>query len=175
MTTLTFIVDLVTRLQSKHVRGNLYFLPQSLVIGLNRFDQNGATLKKKHSKVQQPLELDVTGNTMCRYSLQTTHSGHYMPTIFDNGRVIEIDDHVVKDITENWVYQLQSTVHLAFYTKKYSLLNYIEQQEISPHSGNDIDRKKKTGTNEQAIKDNDKANQQNRTNFENITLLRHII
>ena len=163
---------------TEHARsGKFVFLPQSLVIGFNRFDQNGATLKKKHSKAQLPLELDVTGNTMCRYSLrvcalhhgQTTHSGHYTATIFDKGRVIEIDDHVVKDITENWVYQVQSTVYLAFYTKKYSLINYIEQQETSPHSGNDTDRKKKNDTNEQAIKDNDKANQRNSTNFENIT------
>ncbi len=39
------------------------FLPQTLVVGFDRFEQKGQIHKKNHSKVVLPLEIELTGNT----------------------------------------------------------------------------------------------------------------
>ncbi|CAB4037276.1 Ubiquitin carboxyl-terminal hydrolase 10 [Paramuricea clavata] len=106
--------------------GKFVFLPQTLVIGFNRFQQKSGITKKNHSRVQLPLELHVVGNMPCQYSLKACalhhgmhiHNGHYTAVIFDNDKIIEIDDHIVKDVTDGWISNVQSTVYLAFYTKK---------------------------------------------------------
>ena len=83
------------------------------------------------------------------------HNGHYTAVIFDNGRFIEIDDHVVKNVTDNWIDIVQSTVYLAFYTKKYTSSTYAKQVHNYPYSGNDTDKRKKEDVSESLFREDD--------------------
>ena len=112
---------------TEHTRSGKYlFLPETLALGFNRFKHKDGNGRKTHSKVVLPLEIKVMGNEICHYNLRacalhhghSIYSGHYTALVFDDGKVIEIDDHVVRDLTDtNWVIKSQSTVYLAFYTK----------------------------------------------------------
>ena len=107
--------------------GQFLFLPETLVLVFKRFYQDNR-IKKKHSKVQLPLELEIMENQPFRYKLRAcalhhgmhSHSGHYTAVIFDEGKVIEIDDDKATDLTNDWIYRVQSTVYLAFYSKNYA-------------------------------------------------------
>jgi ubiquitin C-terminal hydrolase len=139
------------------------FLPQTLVLGFNRFQRKGTTWKKKHSKVQLPLHIQITGNTVCRYDLracglhhgQAIHTGHYTAVIFDNCKVIEVDDQHVKDISNDWIGKVTSTVYLAFYTKQSAL---SLQRNNRPQLGNNTDKRKKDdkkdGSSEYSVRGN---------------------
>ncbi len=155
-----------------HTRsGKFVFLPQISVYNLQ------ANTQKNHSKVLLPLEIELTGNTLCRYSLHACalhhgmhiHNGHYTAVIFDNGRVIEIDDHVVRNVTHNWIDIVQSTVYLAFYTKKYTSSTYSKQVDNYPYSGNDTDKRKKEDVSESMFREDDEGNERiNMKETENI-------
>ena len=111
----------------EHTRSGKYlFLPETSTLGFNRFKHKDGNGRKTHSKVVLPLEIKVMGNEICHYNLracalhhgQSIYSGRYTALVFDDGKVIGIDDHVVRDLTDtNWVIKSQSTVYLAFYTK----------------------------------------------------------
>jgi ubiquitin C-terminal hydrolase len=156
--------------------GNFVFLPQTLVIGFNRFQQKGGIAKKNHSRVQLPLELQVVGNMPCQYGLKACalhhgmhiHNGHYTAVIFDNGKVIEMDDHIVKDVTDDWKSNVQSTVYLAFYTKKYTSLTHSTQLDYSPNSDNDDNKREEEDRDESLLGEYDQGSERSTNETENI-------
>ena len=75
---------------------------------------------------------------------QSIYNGHYTALIFYDGKVIEIDDHMVSDITDtNWVFRSERTVYLAFYAKRY-ISNIYRQIGNSPKYCKDKKNQKKT-------------------------------
>ena len=86
-----------------------------------------------------PIELKNIGNISCHYELRSSalhhgsqiENGHYNASIVDGYEVFLIDDEVISNVTDDWLYLAQHTVYLAFYTKKgpsYSLTMHLENQ-----------------------------------------------
>lgn len=123
-----------------HTRAGIFlFLPETLTLAFKRFEHHNGTENKKHSTIQLPLEIQLEGNMIYRYNIRACtlhhgmhiHNGHYTTIIFDNGGVKEIDDEIVNDVTDDWVRPLQSTVHMAFYKKKYTYTHPEPTKDIS--------------------------------------------
>ena len=106
-------------------RGKFIFLPDTLALLFKRFSFVDALEHKKHSKVDLQREIVVMGNTPSSYVLKACalhhgehiHNGHYTVLIFDDEKVIEVDDQRAHDRTENWKSHADTTVYLAFYLK----------------------------------------------------------
>ena len=75
----------------------------------------------------------------CRYeihSLALHHSnqietGHYNALIVNSYKVFLIDDEVISEVTDDWLYRAERTVYLIFYTNKgsyYALTVHLENQ-----------------------------------------------
>ena len=135
-------------------------------MGFNRFKHKNGSGRKTHSKIHLPLEIKVMGDTLCHFTLracalhhgQSIYNGHYTALIFDDGKVIEIDDHVVSDVTDtNWVFRSEHTVYLAFYSKK-DISNTCTQIDNSPKYCKDKkDKKRKDVKSENVGKGQDKS------------------
>lgn len=56
-------------------------------------------------------------------------NGHYNALIVNCYKVFLIDDEVISEVTDDWLYRAERTVYLVFYTKKgsyYSLTAHLE-------------------------------------------------
>lgn len=84
---------------TEHIRSGKYlYLPETLVLGFNRFKHKSGSGRKTHSKVELPLEIKVMGDMLYHFNLracalhhgQSIHNGHYTALIFDDGKVIQL-------------------------------------------------------------------------------------
>ena len=87
------------------------------------------------------------------------HSGHYTAVIFHEGKVIEIDDDKATDLTDDWIYCVQSTVYLAFYSKNYASSTYSSKLYNAPCPKNDRNEKEKGSTSESSAKEHNGGSQ----------------
>ncbi len=146
------------------------------MIGFLRFQHKNGIGKKKHSKVQLPLELKAVENMVCHYKLRACallhgmniHNGHHTAVIFDNGSVIEIDDRVVREATDDWIYKVQSTVYLVFYTKEYNSCNFSTEIDNSLYPGKDGDKTKEGDAREGVFTENGVGKKPKTNESENI-------
>ena len=105
---------------------NFLFLPETLALCFTRFEVNNRTTRKNSAMVQLPIELKNLGNMLCHYEFRSSalhhgtqiENGHYNAFIVDDYEVFLVDDEVICDVTDDWLYRVQRTVYLAFYTKK---------------------------------------------------------
>jgi ubiquitin C-terminal hydrolase len=120
------IICRVCQVAKMHTRrGKFIFLPDTLALLFKRFSFIDTLEHKKHSKVDLQREIVVMGNTPSYYVLKACalhhgehiHNGHYTVLIFDDEKVIEVDDQRAYDRTENWKSHADTTVYLAFYLK----------------------------------------------------------
>ena len=101
------------------------------------FEVNNGTTRKNSANVQLPIELKNLGNMSCHYEFRSSamhrgtqiDNGHYNALVVDDYEVFLVDNEVICDVTDDWLYRAQRTVYLAFYTKKgpsYSLTEHID-------------------------------------------------
>ena len=110
-----------------HAReGRFVFLPNTLALVFKRFSYVNDVQRKKHSIVDLKEEMVISDSESSYYSLKACalhhgehiHNGHYTALIFDQDKVLEVDDEQAFDRTADWKEHAGSTVYLAFYTKQ---------------------------------------------------------
>ena len=129
---------------------NFLFLPETLALCFTRFEVNNGTTRKNSAKAQLPIELKNLGNISCHHEFRSSalhhgtqiENGHYNALIVDDYEVFLVDDEVICDVTDDWLYHAQHTVYLAFYTKKspsYSLTAHMDNQFYPMRTENEKD------------------------------------
>ena len=147
-----FIYCSVCGEDTEHIRSGKYlYVPETLALGFNRFKHKNGSGRKMHSKIHLPLEIKVMRDMLCHFTFracalhhgQSIYNRHYTALLFYDGKVIEIDDHMVSDVTDtNWVFRSERTVYLAFYSKK-DISNTYTQIDNSPKYCKDKKNKKR--------------------------------
>ena len=77
------------------------------------------------------------------------HNGHDTALIFDQDKVLEVDDEQAFDRTANWKEHAESTVYLAFYIKHD---DYNNKTAVKTHDKRDSNIRENQDDNESAIK-----------------------
>ncbi|XP_046845636.1 ubiquitin carboxyl-terminal hydrolase 17-like protein C [Xenia sp. Carnegie-2017] len=103
--------------RTNHVRiGELKTLPKILCLGFKRFVSNGSGVTKSCQRVPLPLKLTLQNDgASATYQLSSCalhygsgiDVGHYTAVIFKDGRVYEVDDTFVSDISQKWKQRCQ--------------------------------------------------------------------
>ena len=128
------IVCATCKVSKPHAReGRFVFLPNTLALVFKRFSYVNDVQRKKHSIVDLKEEIVISASAPSYYSLKACalhhgehiHNRHYTALIFDQDKVLEIDDEQAFDRTEDWKEHAESTVYLAFYTKQDNYNNKI--------------------------------------------------
>ena len=100
------------------------FLPETLVIFLARFKFGNGRICKNQAIVNLPNQLRI-GPESFHYNLRAcalhhgsrVQSGHYTALIFNDNKLLHIDDTRCSDVTCEWQLLSQQTVYLTFFTK----------------------------------------------------------